>query len=84
MFKHLEKVAGFVIDSGSSFKSNALTISAMYVQRCHIYAQVVNYLNASPKYGFYSQGIHTKYYWVTTHLLCFATNLVAITISCSI
>ena len=49
MFKHLEKVAGFVIDSGSSFKSNALTISAMYVQRCHIYAQVVKYLNASPK-----------------------------------
>ena len=43
MFKHLEKVAGFVIDSGSSFKSNALTISAsMYVQRCHIYAEVVN------------------------------------------
>ena len=57
MFKHLEKVAGFVIDSGSSFKSNALTISAMYVQRCHIYAQVVNYLNASPKYGFFKTHI---------------------------
>ena len=34
--------------------------------------------------GFNSQGVHTKSYWATPHLLCFATNLVAITISCSI
>ena len=34
--------------------------------------------------GFNSQGVYTKSYWAPTHLLCFATNLVAITISCSI